>query len=86
MLKQIKLEALLIISLIVTGGMGYTVAYAADASVDQTSNATDFRKTLTNLETNQKVDENANKLNKKLYCRVIRSLCLESKIVKKIQM
>ncbi|CAJ1184593.1 hypothetical protein FD33_GL000051 [Companilactobacillus paralimentarius DSM 13238 = JCM 10415] len=66
MLKQIKLEALLIISLIVTGGMGYTVAYAADASVDQTSNATDFRKTLTNLETNQKVDENANKLNKKI--------------------
>ena len=46
--------------------MGYTVAYAADASVDQTSNATDFRKTLTNLETNQKVDENANKLNKKI--------------------
>ncbi|GEO48355.1 hypothetical protein [Companilactobacillus kimchii] len=66
MLKQIKLEALLIISLIVTGGMGYTVAYAADASADQTSNATDFRKTLTNLETNQRVDENADKLNKKI--------------------
>lgn len=46
--------------------MGYTVAYAADSSADQTSNATDFRKTLTNLETNQRVDENADKLNKKI--------------------
>lgn len=66
MLKQIKLEALLIIGLVVMGGMGYTVAYAADSSSDQTSNATDFRKTLTNLETNQKVDGNADKLNKKV--------------------
>ncbi|HIY92755.1 hypothetical protein [Companilactobacillus sp. HBUAS56275] len=66
MLKQFKLEALLIISLIVTGGMGYTVAHAADSSTDQTSNATNFRKTLTNLETNQAVDGNAEKLNKKI--------------------
>ncbi|WP_246013817.1 hydrolase [Companilactobacillus suantsaicola] len=66
MFKQIKLEALLIISLIVTGGMGYTVAYAADSTTDQTSNATDFRKTLTNLETKEQVSENADKLNKKI--------------------
>lgn len=66
MLKQIKLEALLCISLIVTGGMGYSVAYAADSSTDQTSNVTDFRRTLTNLETKEKVDEDADKLNKKI--------------------
>ncbi|KRK77596.1 hypothetical protein FC67_GL000187 [Companilactobacillus alimentarius DSM 20249] len=48
------------------GGMGYTVAYAADLSTDQTSNAQDFQKTLTNLKTDQKVDETANKLNKKI--------------------
>ena len=66
MLKQIKLEALLFISLIITGGMGYTVAYAAESSSNQVSNATDFRKTLTNLETNEKVNEDANKLNKKV--------------------
>lgn len=66
MLKQIKLDALLIISLIVTGGMGYTVAYAADTSTEQVSNTTDFHKTLTNLETHQTVNDDANTLNKKV--------------------
>ncbi len=66
MLKQIKLEALLFISLIITGGMGYSVAYAADSSSDQVSNATDFERTLTNLETKEKVDEDADTLNKKV--------------------
>ncbi|WP_246001291.1 hydrolase [Companilactobacillus musae] len=66
MLKQIKLDALLIISLIVTGGMGYTVAYAADTSSSQVSNTTDFQKTLTSLETNQTVNGDAYTLNKKV--------------------
>lgn len=66
MLKQIKLDALLIVSLIITGGMGYTVAYAADTSTAQVSNTTDFQKTLTNLETHQTVNDDANTLNKKV--------------------
>ncbi|WP_082330634.1 hypothetical protein [Companilactobacillus heilongjiangensis] len=66
MLKQIKLDALLIISLIITGGMGYTVAYASDSSSSQVSNTTDFQKTLTNLETKQAVNDDANTLNKKV--------------------
>lgn len=59
MLKRIKLDALLIISLIITGGMEYSVAYAADSSSDQVSNTTDFQKTLTNLETNKSVNDDA---------------------------
>lgn len=66
MLKQIKLDALLIISLIITGGMGYTVAYASDSSSSQVSNTTDFQKTLTNLETKQAVNDDAYTLNKKV--------------------
>lgn len=66
MLKQIRLDALLIISLIVTGGMGYTVAYAADSSTSQVSNTTDFQRTLTNLETKKSVDVTAATLNKKV--------------------
>ncbi|GEO63394.1 hypothetical protein [Companilactobacillus nantensis] len=66
MLKQIKLDALLIISLIITGGMGYSVAYAADSSSSQVSNTTDFQKTLTNLETKQAVSGDAYTLNKKV--------------------
>ncbi len=46
--------------------MGYTVAYAADTSNEQVSNTTDFHKTLTNLETHQTVDDDANTLNKKV--------------------
>jgi len=66
LLKQIKLDALLIISLIITGGMGYTVAYASDSSSSQVSNTTDFQKTLTNLETKKTVNEGADTLNKKV--------------------
>jgi len=66
LLKQIKLDALLIISLIITGGMGYTVAYASDSSSSQVSNTTDFQKTLTNLETKQAVNDDAYTLNKKV--------------------
>lgn len=66
MLKQIRLDALLIISLIITGGMGYSVAYAADSSSDQVSNTTDFQKTLTHLESKESVNDDANTLNKKV--------------------
>jgi hypothetical protein len=66
LLKQIKLDALLIISLIVTGGMGYSVAYAADTSSNEVSNTTDFQKTLTSLETNQTDNGDAYTLNKKV--------------------
>jgi len=66
LLKQIKLNALLIISLIITGGMGYSVAYAADSSADQVSNTTDFQKTLTNLESKEVVSDDTDGLNKKV--------------------
>ena len=66
MLKQIKLEALLFVSLVITGGMGYTVAYAADSSTEQVSNATDFRKTLVHLDDKNAIDEDAETLNKKV--------------------
>lgn len=66
MLKQIKLDALLIIGLIITGGMGYTVAYASDSSAQQVSNTTDFQKTLSNLESNNLDSGDAYTLNKKV--------------------
>ncbi|WP_174683317.1 hypothetical protein [Companilactobacillus nuruki] len=65
MLKQIKLDAILILALIVTGGMGYSVAYAADSTSTQISNTTDFQKTLTNLK-NKTVNGAAYTLNKKV--------------------
>ncbi len=46
--------------------MGYSVAYAADSSTNEVSNTTDFQKTLTNLETKQAVNDDANTLNKKV--------------------
>jgi len=46
--------------------MGYSVAYAADSTSNQVSNATDFERTLTNLETKKKVNEDADTLNKKV--------------------
>lgn len=46
--------------------MGYSVAYAADSTSNQVSNTTDFQKTLTNLETKQKVNDDAYTLNQKV--------------------